>query len=233
MFNASVSIIVPTYREINNLPLLIAELTAIRQQQLQALELLIIDDDSNDGTEAYINHLNQPWIRLIIRKHQRGLSTAVVDGLTLAQHELLVVMDADLSHPPQKIPAMLDMLQSGADFVIGSRYVAGGTISANWSIWRRLNSKIATWLAYPLTSARDPLSGFFALHRDVWQRGQGQLNPIGYKIGLELMVKCHCQNIQEIPIDFIDRQRGQSKLTFRQQWQYLWHLGQLFRYRWF
>lgn len=231
MFNSSVSIIVPTYREIKNLPLLIARLTAVHQQ-LAALELLIMDDDSNDGTETYINSLNQPWIRLVIRKQQRGLSAAVIEGLALARHEFLVVMDADLSHPPEKIPAMLNILQAGADFVIGSRYVTGGTISANWSIWRRLNSKVATFLAYPLTTAKDPLSGFFALHQSTWLRGRTQVNPIGYKIGLELMIKCHCQAIQEIPIDFIDRQHGQSKLSWRQQWQYLWHIGQLFRYRW-
>jgi len=232
MFNSSVSIIVPTYREIKNLPLLIARLTTVRQQQLELLELLIMDDDSDDGTEAYINGLNQPWIRLVIRKQQRGLSAAVVEGLALAQHEFLVVMDADLSHPPEKIPVMLDALQAGADFVIGSRYVAGGTISANWSIWRHLNSQVATFLAYPLTTAKDPLSGFFALHQNTWRRGQTQLNPIGYKIGLELMVKCHCQAVQEIPIDFVDRQQGQSKLSWRQQWQYLRHIWQLFRYRW-
>jgi len=232
MFNSSVSIIIPTYREVKNLPLLIARLANVRQQlelmDAYNLELLIVDDDSDDGTEAYIDSLNQSWMRLFVRKQERGLSSAVVKGLILARHEFLVVMDADLSHPPEKIPAMLDILQAGADFVIGSRYVAGGTTSADWSVWRRLNSKIATLLAYPLTTAKDPLSGFFALHRATWLRGQTQLNPIGYKIGLELIVKCHCQKIQEIPIDFVDREQGQSKLTWRQQWQYLQHLWRLY-----
>ncbi|OQW91947.1 MAG: hypothetical protein BWK78_03125 [Thiotrichaceae bacterium IS1] len=228
---SSVSIIVPTYQERENLPALIQRIEQVKQQQQWKVELLIMDDDSQDGTEQLIGQLNYPWIKLVVRKENHGLSPAVVEGLKLAQHEFLVVMDADLSHPPEKIPEMLQTLQSGADFVIGSRYVEGGTTDISWSLFRKLNSEVATWLAYPFTKAKDPMSGFFVLHRQTFERGQWSLNPIGYKIGLELIVKCHCQTVREIPIHFSDRQKGVSKLSLKQQLQYIQHLRRLFIYR--
>src|SRR5262249_14226205 len=148
----------------------------------------LMDDNSRDGTEEAVAQLHRDWVRLIVRTHDRGLSPAVLDGLRAARHNVFVVMDADLSHPPEKIPELVRALQDGADFVIGSRYVAGGTTDAEWGLFRWLNSRVATLLAWPLTSARDPMAGFFALTRPTFERGQGALNPIGYKIGLELLV---------------------------------------------
>src|SRR5262249_7023890 len=164
----------------------------------------------------------------IVRTHDRGLSPAVLDGLRAARYDVFVVMDADLSHPPEKIPEMVRALQNGADFVIGSRYVAGGTTDAEWGLFRWLNSKVATLLAWPLTSARDPMAGFFALTRPTFERGQTVLNPIGYKIGLELLVKCHCGAVREVPIHFADRKFGSSKLSFKEQLRYIQHLRRLY-----
>ena len=141
-----------------------------------------------------------------------------------------VVMDADLSHPPEAIPGMIARLDDGADFVIGSRYVSGGTTDSNWGLLRWLNSKVATWLARPLTRAKDPMAGFFALRRTTFERATA-LNPIGYKIGLELLVKCRCVRVDEVPIHFADRQHGESKLSFREQLRYLQHLGRLYSHR--
>src|SRR5690349_15415001 len=107
-------------------------------------------------------------------------------------------MDADLSHPPEALPGMLTKLREGADFVLGSRYVRGGTTSDDWGVLRWLNSRVATWLARPLTSVRDPMSGFFALRRSTFEAGR-EFNPIGYKIGLELIVKCGCERVVEVP----------------------------------
>jgi dolichol-phosphate mannosyltransferase len=227
----AVSVIVPTFKEVENLPFLIARLEAVRASHNLDLEMLIMDDDSQDGSEETVAMLNRPWVRMIVRQANRGLSPAVVDGLRLAGKDVFLVMDADLSHPPEKIPEMLEALAGGADFVIGSRYVAGGSTDAEWGVFRWLNSKIATLLAWPFTSARDPMAGFFALSRAAFVRGEKRLNPIGYKIGLELMVKCGCKNVREVPIHFEDRKHGTSKLSFKEQLRYLQHLGRLFVYR--
>jgi dolichol-phosphate mannosyltransferase len=136
-------------------------------------------------------------------------------------------MDADLSHPPAAIPQILAKLQAGADFVIGSRYVAGGSTSDDWGFFRWLNSRVATLLARPLTAAKDPMAGFFALRRSTFETGR-DFNPVGYKIGLELMVRCGCERVVEVPIHFEDRRFGRSKLTMKQQVLYLQHLRRLY-----
>src|SRR5205814_2934642 len=135
---------------------------------------------------------------------------AVLHGARLAQHPVIIVMDADLSHPPEAIPALLAALGS-SDFAVGSRYVPGGSTDDRWSLGRAINSRLATCLARPLTRVRDPLSGFFALRRSTLDAA-GPLNPLGYKIGLELLVKCPCRAIAEVPIHFASRARGRSKL---------------------
>jgi dolichol-phosphate mannosyltransferase len=147
-----------------------------------------------------------------------------------AQGDVLVCMDADLSHPPETIPHMLAKLEEGADLVIGSRYVKGGSTSDDWGFLRWLNSRVATLLARPLTNARDPMAGFFAFRRSTFLAGH-DFNPVGYKIGLELIVKCGCERVVEVPIHFEDRQLGKSKLTFRQQLLYIKHLRRLYTFK--
>src|SRR5262249_5348228 len=208
------------YKEVLNIPHLVERIEQVRKEHNLTAELLLLDDNSQDGTEEAVAKLNKDWVRLIVRTHDRGLSPAVIDGLRAAKYGVLVVMDADLSHPPEKIPELVRALD-GADFVIGSRYVRGGTTDAEWGLFRWLNSKVATLLARPLTSAKDPMAGFFALRRETFERGQGFLNPIGYKIGLELLVKCNCREVREIPIHFADRKFGSSKLSFKEQLKYI------------
>jgi len=220
------SVVVPTYKEVASLPRLIERLAAVREREDLDLELIISDDNSRDGSEEAIRSLGLPWIRMLVRTSNRGLSPAVLDGLRLARHDWLFVMDADLSHPPEKIPEMLRALEEGADFVIGSRYAAGGSTDAEWGVHRWLNSKIATALARPFSSAKDPMSGFFGMRRQTFLRGE-DLNPIGYKIALELLVKCRCTRIVEVPIHFADRQAGESKLNVKEQLKYLMHLRRL------
>jgi dolichol-phosphate mannosyltransferase len=168
-------------------------------------------------------------VELIVRTGMRDLSLAVLEGLRRARGRYLVVMDADLSHPPEQIPAMLALLdQPPTDFVIGSRYVSGGQ-TQDWGGGRRLNSYVATILARPLTGGiGDPMSGFFALRRETFEHGR-DFNPIGYKIGLELIRRCECRHVLEVPIIFHNRVRGQSKLNFEQQARYLVHLDRLYR----
>ncbi|TDI11528.1 MAG: polyprenol monophosphomannose synthase, partial [Acidobacteria bacterium] len=226
----SVSVIVPTYKEVENLPLLTERLEEVREKHDLSLALLIMDDDSQDGTQELVSSMDRDWLTLVVRKEERGLSRAVLEGLRLARGDVLVVMDADLSHPPEKIPEMLVALEKGADLVMGSRYTTGGLTEAYWGFFRRLNSRIATLFARPFTSVKDPMSGFFALPRKTFESAR-DLNPIGYKMGLELMVKCNLQRIEEIPIHFKDRQFGQSKLTLTEQKKYLQHLCRLFIYK--
>jgi dolichol-phosphate mannosyltransferase len=228
--SSGVSVIVPTYQEAGNIPLLIARLEAVRQARGLELELILSDDDSQDGTAQVVAQAGRPWVRLLVRTTNRGLGPAVLDGLRLARHDRLMVMDADLSHPPERVPDLIAALDEGADFVIGSRYIEGGTTDAEWGFFRWLNSKVATLLARPFTSAKDPMAGFFALRREKFEAGR-DLNPIGYKIGLELIVKCRCHKIVEVPIHFADRKVGESKLSVREQLRYLQHLRRLFIYR--
>lgn len=223
-----VSVIVPTYCEAENLPVLVPCIAAVLAAARLSSEILIVDDDSPDATIAVCADLP---VRVLVRKGERGLASAVLHGMRHAQGDVIVVMDADLSHPPEAIPALVDAIRDGADFAIGSRYVSGGRTDAHWGMRRRLLSRIATLLARPLTTARDPLAGFFAIGRATAARG-APLDPVGFKIGLELMVKCGCRRIREIPIAFRDRHKGASKLTVREKANYLRQLARLYRYQW-
>ena len=116
------------------------------------------------------------------------------------------------------------------DLAIGSRYVAGGAVDPDWSWLRHINSKVATLLARGLTDVSDPMAGFFAIKRDTLAEAK-VLRPLGYKILLELIVRCDCRRVVEIPIAFQDRELGESKLSLAQQWLYLRHLGRLYAAR--
>lgn len=222
-----VTIVVPTFREADNIPSVIARVEQLRESSGMEIELLFMDDDSRDGSEALVRECGRPWVNIVVRTTNRGLSPSVIDGLRLARHPVVVCMDADLSHPPEKIPSMLLALQSGQQLVLGSRYVPGGSTDDDWGIFRYLNSRIATLLARPLTAAKDPMSGFFAMRKSDFERAR-DLNPIGYKIALELIVKCDIENVAEVPIHFADRVRGQSKLSIKEQLRYVQHLRRLY-----
>lgn len=226
----SVTVVVPTYKEAECLPYLIDRLAKMREILTIPLDVLIMDDDSRDGSVELIASRLENWVQIIVRTADRGLSAAVLDGLRRARGDLLVCMDADLSHPPEALPTMLRKLAEGADFVVGSRYTTGGTTSDDWGFIRWLHSYVATLLARPFVSIRDPMSGFFALTRTTFENGR-DLNPIGYKIALELIVKCRCERTVEIPIHFEDRRFGESKLTLKQQLLYLGHLRRLYIYK--
>ncbi len=229
MTKQSVTIVLPTFEEVESLPSLITAIEEVRSESLQGLLLLIVDDNSNDGTESLVEALALPWIRLIVRRNERGLSSAVLRGLQEVDTEFCVIMDADGSHPPDTIPTTIQALQDGADFVVGSRYVKGGSTEDGWGVLRWINSKVATIMARPFTSVLDPMSGFLAFRLSILDNAAA-INPVGYKIGLELIVKCGCKSVTEVPIHFRTRQRGQSKLTLRVQWQYLQHVILLLRF---
>jgi dolichol-phosphate mannosyltransferase len=227
------SVIVPTFREVENLPELLERIHGAVLLAGISCEILVVDDNSRDGTIEACDALRRRHpVRLITRTTERGLSSAVVRGMREANGEILLVMDADLSHPPEKIPEMVAQLRKpGIDFVLGSRYVPGASTDEEWSLFRRMNSLVATGLAWPLTAVRDPMAGFFAIHRKTFVEHEALLDPVGYKIALEILVKCRCQGVKEVPIYFADRTKGESKLTFKVQVQYLRHLRRLYDFR--
>jgi dolichol-phosphate mannosyltransferase len=145
-----------------------------------------------------------------------------------ARGDVFVVMDADLQHPPEVIPGLIGALEGGAEFALGSRYTQGGSTANKWTLFRKVNSWVATVLARPFAGrVADPMSGFFALRRSTFERGT-RLAPLGYKIGLELMCKCRVGSVLEVPIHFAARAHGQSKLTVAEQFRYLEHLSRLY-----
>ena len=231
--NPELSIIVPTFMEASNIPILVKEISSALEPILPEWELIIVDDDSRDGTEDACASLRGQGfpLKLVVRKDERGLATAVLKGFTRARAPVFVVMDADLSHMPAAIPIFYQAIRSGAEFVIGSRYISGGSTDDKWTVYRYLNSKIATLLARPLVKVSDPMSGFFALSRTLFERCDA-LSPIGYKIGLEILIKCKPTNLKEVPIYFRNRVYGDSKLSIKQQLLYLRHLRLLYGYRW-
>jgi dolichol-phosphate mannosyltransferase len=208
-----VSVIVPTLNEAENVEPLVRRIFACG---LEVLEILFVDDGSTDGTAERIRELAAQFpIRLLVRENPAlGLSGAVVAGACAARGDLLVVMDADLSHPPDRIPDLVRPLQEGAcDMVIGSRYARGGT-TPGWPLWRRIMSRAASALAYPLTRVHDSMCGFFAIPRplllDLAPRASG------FKIAFDVIVHGGRQlRVKEIPIAFQNRARGVSKMSIR------------------
>ncbi|MFC1515909.1 polyprenol monophosphomannose synthase [Thermodesulfobacteriota bacterium] len=229
-----ISIIIPTFMEAANISALVKEISYSLKDEIPEWELIIVDDNSGDGTVGICEALRKQGapLKLVVRYDERGLSTAVLEGFTHARAPVFVVMDADLSHTPATIPVFYQEIRGGADFVIGSRYIPGGGTDDRWTVYRYLNSKFATLLARGLVSVSDPMSGFFAFQRSIWEQCV-YLSPVGYKIALELVVRGKPRNLKEVPIHFRTRRIGESKLTLKQQLLYLHHLILLYEYKWF
>ncbi|UCD31555.1 MAG: polyprenol monophosphomannose synthase [Desulfobacterales bacterium] len=227
----TLSVITPTLREAANIPFFAKEISSALDPVIPRWELIIVDDNSQDGTVetcGRLQHKGLP-IRLMVRKDKQGLATAVLDGFKMARAKILVVMDADLSHRGEDILKLYEAICTGAEFAIGSRYITGGSTDDKWTVYRFINSKIASLLARPLVDVSDPMSGFFAVSRPLLRKSES-LSPVGYKIGLEIIVKCKPHPIKEVPIHFRTRVRGKSKLTLKQQLLYIFHLYNLYRF---
>ncbi|AOU97214.1 hypothetical protein BI364_03635 [Acidihalobacter yilgarnensis] len=227
------SVIVPTYNERDNAAELIRRTLAAFDLIQEPVELLIVDDDSPDGTsaamaEAAATHHAGERVRVITRSTDKGLAKAVAAGFAAARGDVLAVMDADLSHPPEQLPALLGAIRKGADVAVASRYVPeGGT--EGWPLKRRIISRVACWLAKPLTPIRDSTSGYFALRRECLE--SVDFVPRGYKIGLELFARLPGRHTVEVPFVFRDRTRGSSKLGGAVILAYLVQLAALYRDR--
>ena len=224
----SISVIVPTLNEVENIAPFVSQILATG---VPFHEIVFVDDRSTDGTQQNIRALARDHrVRLIERgAGEIGLASAIMTGATAAEGELVVVMDADLSHPPERIPDLLAPLLAGrADMVIGSRYMPGGS-TPGWPLWRRLLSRTGATFAFPLTSTRDSMSGFFAISRSkILELG---LSTAGFKMAFAIISRGGRKlRVQEIPIAFLDRVRGQSKMSFPLALNFgaLW-LGSIFR----
>jgi dolichol-phosphate mannosyltransferase len=221
------SLIAPTYNEKENIIPLVERVH--KALSTYNYELIVVDDNSPDGTSDIARSLSSRYpVRVIVRTNERGLASAVVAGFNEAKGEILGVIDADLQHPPEAIPPLIDSIRAGADVSIGSRYVEGGGIEG-WGASRKIISRGATNIArIALSSARrakDPLSGFFLFRNEIIEGTT--LTPKGYKILLEVLVKGNAVNVSEIPYTFKERERGESNLTIREELNFVEHVIRL------
>ena len=226
------SLVIPTYNERPSIASLIQRTTAILEKMLAEFEIIVVDDDSPDGTWEAVQELTKQnaRVKLIRRPNERDLATAVVTGWKAGKGELLGVMDGDLQHPPEVLPALLkSILEARADIAIASRNVEGGGVS-EWRPVRKLialGAKLITVLMLPgvVQSVRDPMSGYFIMKRSVIE--SAALRPVGYKILLEVLARGKYQTIREVPYLFDERKNGRSKLGPKQCLDLLIHLWRL------
>jgi len=228
------SLIAPTYNEKENIAHLVERVhTSLSPSSVAGYELIVVDDDSPDGTAEIAKSLSRDYpVRVIVRTKERGLASAVVAGFREAKGEVLGVIDADLQHPPESLPGLLEAIRGGADVAIGSRYIEGGG-TEGWSAKRKIISRVASritriparLLLPSIKGINDPLTGFFLFKREVI--AGATLSPIGYKILLEVLVKGNARQVKEVPYTFVGRERGKSNLTLRQQVNFLVHLLRL------
>ncbi len=225
-----ISLVLPTYNEAANITGVIELIFRVLKKHSLQGEVIIVDDDSPDGTWEIAGKLKDRYnIKVFRRLDKRGLSSAVLDGFRLTTGEIIGVMDADLSHPPEKIPELLEpIISNKSDMAIGSRYVEGGRIE-NWPLHRKVSSRIAALFVRGLTDVRDPMAGFFFFRRGVIEGIT--LSPKGFKIGLEILVKSRCKNVTEVPIVFKDREYGKSKLGLRVIIEDFLHIARLYLLR--
>jgi glycosyltransferase involved in cell wall biosynthesis len=225
----SVCIVIPTYNEVDNiLKLLISiyskENRARYKENNILLTVLVVDDNSPDGTGEVVEVYMQknPNVYLLSRKEKDGLGAAYIAGISHSMRtldpDIIFEMDGDLSHSPEYIVPMVNKIREGADFVIGSRYVKGGSIPANWGIKRKLISKAANLYAKTLlgiSEVNDCTGGFRAIRTSFLQRiDLRSLRTKGYAFQISLLEQMRRQKavMREVPIAFKDRTDGTSKM---------------------
>jgi len=218
----SFSLVIPTYNEAKNIKNLCIHLLEVFSKLGIDFEIIVVDDNSPDGTWQIVQALSQKEraIKLIHRMKERGLGTAVVTGWNEAKGEILGVMDGDFQHPPDTIILMIKQMlgDENIDIIVASRNVKDGGVS-KWSIWRRSISWMGTSISYfllpkILARIKDPMSGYFILRKHVIQ--DVFLNPIGYKILLEVLARGRYKKIVEVPYFFQEREKGGSKAGLKQ-----------------
>jgi dolichol-phosphate mannosyltransferase len=228
----SFSLIVPTYNESKNIQQIVHILTGLLDRALpNDYELIVVDDDSPDRTWEMAQHLmpSYPQLRVMRRQTERGLSTAVIRGWQAARGDVLGVIDGDLQHPPEVLLKLLQAIRNGADLAVASRHIEGGGTS-DWGFIRRFLSRgaqLVGLMILPSVVGRvsDPMSGYFMVKREAI--ANCLLNPLGYKILLEVIGRGTVERITEVGYVFQERQEGESKVTWKQYVEYLAHLVKL------
>ena len=222
-----VSVVIPTYNEAGGIEHLVSTLTDVFAGAAIRGEIVVVDDNSPDGTGAIVDGLSTRYpVRCVHRAGKLGLASAVIDGWATCTSPIIGVMDADFSHDPSIIPAMIGAIRSGeCELAIGSRYIPGGGIT-NWPWRRRVTSRVAIMLAMPLTHVKDITSGYLFCKRSVIDGVT--LDPIGFKIGLEVIMKGRYRTAKEVPYVFTDRRHGSSKLNSGEIVNYLKQLGKIY-----
>ena len=234
--NEQVSIIIPTYNESENILKILRSIGEIIPKNIPT-QTIVVDDNSPDGTgklvEDYLKTVKKMadnTIEIIHRKTKDGLGSAILKGIQQAKGDTIVVMDCDFSHPPQIIPKLLESIKKYQyDIAVASRYIKGGEIQG-WSLKRKLMSRFATLIAKKGLgiNTNDPMSGFFAFKRNIINGLN--IDAIGYKILLEILVKTKNVTIKEIPYTFQDREFGSSKLGLKTIFEYYKSVWKLYRY---
>ena len=234
--NAQISIIIPTYNESQNILQILKSIKDNLPKNF-VTQTIVVDDNSPDGTgklvEDYLKNIKKMadyTIEIIHRKAKDGLSSAILKGIQHAKGDTIVVMDCDFSHPPHIIPKLIESIKKYQyDIVVASRYIKGGKIQG-WSLKRKTMSKFATLIAKKGLgiNTHDPMSGFFAFKRNII-KGLN-IDAIGYKFLLEILVKTKDVSIKEIPYTFQNRELGSSKLSIRTIFDYYRSVWKLYRY---
>ena len=234
--NGQISIIIPTYNESENIIKILHSIGEILPKNIPT-QAIVVDDNSPDGTgkivEDYLKNVKKIadyTIEIIHRKAKDGLGSAILKGIQQAKGDTIVVMDSDFSHPPQIIPKLIESIKKYQyDIAVASRYIKGGKIQG-WSLKRKIISKSATLIAKKGLGidTKDPMSGFFAFKRNIIK--ELNIDAIGYKILLEILVKTKNVNIKEIPYTFQDREFGSSKLSSGTIFDYCRSVWKLYRY---
>ena len=226
------ALVIPALSEAANLGPLLGRMRSVLQPLNIPWEVIVVDDDSRDGTEEIVAAIacRDPRVRLLIRRGERGLSGAILHGWHHTDATIMGVIDADGQHPPEVLPQLLASIQRGHDLAVGSRYAGG---RAGWNPLRRIVSLAAIALARPLQSmrlrVRDPLSGFFLVRRHCVQNVDFQTS--GFKLLLEILVRGRIASVEEIPFVFGRRRAGRSKVSARVAWHYMTLLARLYRSR--
>jgi len=226
------SLVVPTYNERANILNIVRILSQLLDGFIpEGYELIVVDDDSPDRTWEVAASLipEYPQLRVMRRTSERGLSSAVIRGWQASRGQVLGVIDGDLQHPPQVLTELLSAIEQGADLAVASRHVEGGGVSS-WSVVRRFLSRGAQIMGLILLPGvlgrvSDPMSGYFMVRRNCIIGKK--LNPVGYKILIEVLGRGQVREIAEVGYVFQERQEGESKVTWKQYIDYLHHLLRL------
>jgi len=226
------ALVIPTLNEAGNVETLLNKIREVLEPLDASYEIIVVDDGSTDGTPDIVQKYAESdrRIRLLSRHDERGLAGAVIHGWNHSDAELLGVIDADLQHPPELLPALLSAMADGHDIAIGSRYAAKDGVRG-WNPFRVAISKASTWATLPLqrkgVRVKDPMSGYFIVRREAIDGLSFEAK--GFKLLLEILVRADIRSAQEIPFHFGRRYAGKSKAGAAVAFHYLQLLGKLSR----